>query len=143
MNKKKIDAHVCLFSKSCKYGRCECSHKQIPNNSQEKYEKKLQDFQFICKINILTHCGLVTQICVFNTVKLGTSASSPYCHSTRGNVSGGITPSSTSRVFGEYFLKISVHKNSQRICYTFLKKHSINLINPQATNVIYIWSTYS
>ena len=26
---------------------------------------------------ILTHCGRVTQICVFNTVKLGTSASSP------------------------------------------------------------------
>ena len=26
---------------------------------------------------ILTHCGWVTQICVFNTVKLGTSASSP------------------------------------------------------------------
>jgi len=26
---------------------------------------------------LLTHCGRVTQICVFNTVKLGTSASSP------------------------------------------------------------------
>jgi len=26
---------------------------------------------------ILTHCGRVTQICVFNTVKLRTSASSP------------------------------------------------------------------
>ena len=25
----------------------------------------------------LTQCGRVTQICVFNTVKLGTSASSP------------------------------------------------------------------
>jgi len=25
----------------------------------------------------LTHCGRVTKICVFNTVKLGTSASSP------------------------------------------------------------------
>ena len=25
----------------------------------------------------LTHCGRVTQICVFNTVKLGTSANSP------------------------------------------------------------------
>ena len=31
---------------------------------------------------------------------------------------------STTRVFGEYFLKISVHKNSQRICYKFLKKRS-------------------
>ena len=28
-------------------------------------------------ISFLTHCGRVTQICVFNTVKLGTSASSP------------------------------------------------------------------
>jgi hypothetical protein len=27
--------------------------------------------------SFLTHCGQVTQICVFNTVKLGTSASSP------------------------------------------------------------------
>ena len=26
---------------------------------------------------VLTHCGRVTQICVFNTVKLGSSASSP------------------------------------------------------------------
>ena len=31
---------------------------------------------------------------------------------------------STTRVFGEYFLKNSVHKNSQRICYKFLNKHS-------------------
>jgi len=58
------------------------------------------------------HCGRVTQICVFNTVKLGTSASSPSCHSTRRNVSRGITPSSTTRVFDGYFLKISVHINS-------------------------------
>ena len=29
-----------------------------------------------CEAN-LAHCGRVTQICVFNTVKLGTSASSP------------------------------------------------------------------
>ena len=77
--------------------------------------------------NTLTHCGRVTQICVFNTVKLGISASSPQCHSTRGNVSRGITPSSTTRVFGEYFLKISVHKSSQRICYKFLKKRSIKV----------------
>ena len=32
-------------------------------------ERKLTGF--------LTHCGRVRQICVFNTVKLGTSASSP------------------------------------------------------------------
>ena len=29
--------------------------------------------------------------------------------------------------FGEYFLKISVHKNSKWICYKFLKKHSIKV----------------
>jgi len=29
------------------------------------------------RANFLTHCGRVTQICVFNTVKLGKSASSP------------------------------------------------------------------
>ena len=63
----------------------------------------------------------------FNTVNLGTSASSLQCHSPRGNVSRGITPSTTTRVFGEYFLKISVHKSSQRICYKFLKKHSIKV----------------
>ena len=76
---------------------------------------------------VLTHCGRVTQICLLNTVKLGTSASSPQCHTTRGNVSRGIAPSSTTRVFGEYFLKISFHKNSQRICYKFLKKHNIKV----------------
>jgi len=32
---------------------------------------------FLRKLQSLTHCGRVTQICVFNTVKLGTSASSP------------------------------------------------------------------
>jgi hypothetical protein len=31
---------------------------------------------------------------------------------------------STNWVFGEYFLKIPVHKSSYRICYKFLKKHS-------------------
>ena len=33
--------------------------------------------QYIYFRALLTHCGRVTQICVFNTVKLGTSASSP------------------------------------------------------------------
>jgi len=33
-------------------------------------------FAKVCQ-PILTHCGRVTQICVFNTVKLSTSASSP------------------------------------------------------------------
>ena len=35
---------------------------------------------------------------------------------------------STTRVFGEYFLKFSFHKNRKRICYKFLKKHSTKLI---------------
>jgi len=35
--------------------------------------KKISKTSFI----LLTHCGRVMQICVFNTVKLGTSASSP------------------------------------------------------------------
>ena len=34
-------------------------------------------WRLILKRVFLTHCGRVTQICVFNTVKLGTSASSP------------------------------------------------------------------
>ena len=36
---------------------------------RSKYEQR--------RMSLLTHCGRVTQICVFNTVKLGTSASSP------------------------------------------------------------------
>ena len=76
------------------------------------WKRDVQYVQYILH-SVLTHySGRVTQICVFNTVKISTSASSPYYHSTRGNVSRGITPSSTTRVFGEYFLKISVHKNS-------------------------------
>ena len=37
------------------------------------------EWRFWCKILLVTlkHCGRVTQICIFNTVKLGTSASSP------------------------------------------------------------------
>ena len=31
---------------------------------------------------------------------------------------------STTRVFGVYFMKTSVHKNSKQICYKFLKKRS-------------------
>ena len=32
---------------------------------------------FLYHFHVWTHCGRVTQMCVFNTVKLGTSASSP------------------------------------------------------------------
>ena len=46
------------------------------------YKKSLKNVLFLClqsyQITVLTHnSGRVTQICVFNTVKLGTSASSP------------------------------------------------------------------
>jgi len=45
----------------------------VPTNTQHTYTQK----RCHCTKMILTHCGRVTQICVFNTVKLGTSASSP------------------------------------------------------------------
>jgi len=45
------------------------------------YSRYLQLFRLKFGVPVhptqLTHCGRVTQICVFNTVKLGTSASSP------------------------------------------------------------------
>jgi len=43
----------------------------IFNSYKENYNMRKH------KNTVLTHCGRVTQICVFNTVKLGTSASSP------------------------------------------------------------------
>jgi hypothetical protein len=39
--------------------------------------KKFHKNNVQVRIILLTNCGRVTQICVFNTVKLGTSASSP------------------------------------------------------------------
>ena len=55
---------------------------RIANIEIKCYES--QDFQYfsfevgsVFKAELLTHCGRVTQICVFNTVKLGISASSP------------------------------------------------------------------
>ena len=97
-------------------GEYEEKHDMVTQRQKQKRKQLQNVFSWKCgivrHIPLLTRCGRVTQICVFNTVKLGTSASSPYCHSTRGNVSRGITPSSTTRVFDEYFLKISVHKNS-------------------------------
>ena len=44
----------------------------------KKFREKKKSWRVFRMIRItLTHCGRVTQICVFNTVKLGTSASSP------------------------------------------------------------------
>ena len=39
--------------------------------------EQLHKYSYVYTFSKLTHCGRVTQICVFNTVKLGTSASSP------------------------------------------------------------------
>jgi len=53
-------------------------------NHLHNYVYKLQILQWAINVSteyhvnlLLTHCGRVTQICVFNTVKFGTSASSP------------------------------------------------------------------
>ena len=40
-----------------------------------KFIQEIDDYKAFKKE--VTHCGRVTQICVFNTVKLDTSASSP------------------------------------------------------------------
>jgi len=42
------------------------------DGQKKKYKKYFREGAVL-----LTRCGRVTQICVFNTVKLGTSASSP------------------------------------------------------------------
>ena len=44
---------------------------------QNSPKPKKMRFQKLRVKKMLIHCGRVTQICVFNTVKLGTSASSP------------------------------------------------------------------
>jgi len=54
-------------------------------DGQVEERKKSLDMQQVSRsvifstnvTKILTHCGRVTQICVFNTMKLGTSTSSP------------------------------------------------------------------
>jgi len=64
--------NYCLFGcDSVQYGRkVTMFHRNmLPQPSYNAFTSK--------KTAILTHCGRVTQICVFNTVKLGTSASSP------------------------------------------------------------------
>jgi hypothetical protein len=48
------------------------------NNVQGSGDKSPRQYKNLRIMNIwLTHCGRVAQICVFNKVKLGTSASSP------------------------------------------------------------------
>jgi len=45
--------------------------------SREKSNRGVKLANLLYQVHNLTHCGRVTQICVSNTVKLGTSASSP------------------------------------------------------------------
>jgi len=47
------------------------------NVPQVLFEIAIKLFYLNKRKDALSHCGRVTQICVFNTVKLGTSASSP------------------------------------------------------------------
>jgi len=53
-----------------KYKLLDVEHMQYEHTQYE--HQKLQS-----TISVLTHCGRVTQICVFNAVNLGTSANSP------------------------------------------------------------------
>jgi len=46
----------------------------LPQKYSDRSEKFITNLHLVPQ---LKHCGRVTQICVFNTVKLGTSASSP------------------------------------------------------------------
>jgi len=54
---------------------------RTPEAIQSDYLLKAIQFVPECyrmyRMQVLTHCGRVRQICVFNTVKIGTSASSP------------------------------------------------------------------
>jgi len=60
----------------------------------------------------LTHCGRMTQICIFNTRLVSTHYTLNYA------IHGAflrmvlLTDVYRNVTFGEYFLKISVHKNS-------------------------------
>ena len=56
-----------------------CQHYSLymPNKIQYNWRGDYCECVRPAHLPVLTHCGRVTQICVFNTVKLGTSASSP------------------------------------------------------------------
>ena len=49
----------------------------LKENIREEIPKLLEETLQVVMRSFLTHCGRVAQICVFNTVKLGTCASSP------------------------------------------------------------------
>jgi len=56
------------------------SYKEIVSNTVTETNHYTEQFTKLERgdsLQTLTHCGRVTQICVFNTVKLGTSANSP------------------------------------------------------------------
>jgi len=52
-------------------------NKQAQDTAFHMLQKQLPFGTFTVIKHLLIHCGRVTQICVFNMVKLGTSASSP------------------------------------------------------------------
>ena len=58
----------------CENYRLRCSS---VNELEVKEEYQIRISNRFATVENLTHCGRVTQICAFNTVKLGTSASSP------------------------------------------------------------------
>jgi len=65
-------------------GHFSCSRKEpggnenICNLTRQRTSRAIERlYEWVTVGALLTHCGRVTQICVFNTVKLGTSARSP------------------------------------------------------------------
>jgi len=64
---KKLSDQICV----CAESKCQMLQTLLPSQFISFFN--LAALLFACS---LTHCGRVTQICVFNTVKLGTSASS-------------------------------------------------------------------
>ena len=54
-----------------------CKANEMLSKINLSYTPTINFASFISNTHNLTHCGRVTQICVSNTVKLGTSASSP------------------------------------------------------------------
>ena len=80
--------NVSIIRLSSKIRECRwyklCENEQFPKNRTNTVDgnrQNLDNTKCICWCNLinykLSHCGRVTQICGFNTVKLGTSASSP------------------------------------------------------------------
>ena len=68
------------YAAVCYFGRlyvCVPGVLVLVKSGHRIFKNVFKCFKYSCELVFLTHCGRVTQICVFNTVKLGTSASSP------------------------------------------------------------------